>query len=294
MWSSFHSVRTSAEYCKLWKEFLRESTGDDTTPSIFYQRLTDMLFGRLLKYLHADAVPRKTQGAAPKLNFEEVNGLRYAAGYIPRALKKKITKSQHKIKDDLLLCLQELLQEEDVDINAVDESEEWVRLLDRGGLNHVTQNMYLLLVEMEYVIRVVLKESLEGYKQRAYDAIKSSERVHCYWMPISEEWDCEESEVLFKMIVDFWVTMRGFSFSSDWVELYKIANKKSVQKSKGKRKELLATKRETKDGKARKGKGAETKTDVKRVKGKGPKNKDTQNSQKNRRLIELLLAKPSV
>ena len=66
------------------------------------------------------------------------------------------------------------------------------------------------------------------------------------------------------------------------------------KRARGKGRSCWQQKRETKDGKARKGKGAETKTDVKRVKGKGLKNKDTQNSQKNRGLIELLLAKPSV
>lgn len=294
MWTSFHAVRTSPEYCKLWKEFVHESTGKDTAPSIFYQRLTDMLFGRLL---HADAVPQITQGATPRLNLEETNGLRYAAGYIPRALRKKIFRSQHKIKDDILLCLQELLQDDDTDTNevAMDESEEWVRLLDRGGLNHVTQNMYLLLVEMEYVIRAVLKGSLEGFKERAYDAIQSSECVRRCWGTISEEWDREESEVLFKMIMELLVTMRGFSFASDWIELYKIRNKKSVQKSKGKRKELLATKAESKDSKIRKGKGAKTKGKGVKTKTKEKKKSAStpdESAQKNRGLIELLLAKP--
>ena len=254
----------------------------------------------------ADTVLHMVQGPMPRLNFEEANGLQYAAGYIPRALRKKILRSKHKIKGDLLLCLQELLQEEDKDDTedkddaennpAVDDLEQWVQLLDRGGLNRVTQSMYQLLVEMEYVTRVVLKGSLEACKQRAVDAIQSSESVrHNNWEMISEEWDQEDREVLFEMVVDLWVTIRGFLFTSDWIELYKIANKKSVQKSKGKRKELLATTAESKERKARKVKtetrvkNVKEKKDCENMKGKGEKTI----TQKNTGLIQLLLAKPS-
>ena len=41
------------------------------------------------------------------------------------------------------------------------------------------------------------------------------------------------------MIIDMWITVRGFSFASAWIEKYKSANKKSVQKSKGVRKQLV-------------------------------------------------------
>ena len=34
------------------------------------------------------------------LSYEELNGLRYAAGYVPRAIRKKVTKSGHPLKKD--------------------------------------------------------------------------------------------------------------------------------------------------------------------------------------------------
>ena len=48
--------------------------------------------------------------------------------------------------------------------------------------------------------------------------------------------------MLFEMIVDLWITIRGFAFASSWVEKYKMASKKSTQKTKGIRKKLCATK----------------------------------------------------
>ena len=36
------------------------------------------------------------------LSYEELNGLRYAVGYVPRAIRKKVTKSGHPLREDLL------------------------------------------------------------------------------------------------------------------------------------------------------------------------------------------------
>jgi len=44
----------------------------------------------------------------PSLTYEEVNAIQYSAGYIPRALQKKLKNSGHKLKEELILCLLEL------------------------------------------------------------------------------------------------------------------------------------------------------------------------------------------
>ena len=53
--------------------------------------------------------------------------------YIPRALKKKIDRSSHPLKKELLLCLLDLSEEFGIE----GESCEWINSIDRGGLNHV-------------------------------------------------------------------------------------------------------------------------------------------------------------
>jgi len=66
-------------------------------------------------------------------------------------------------------------------------------------------------------------------------------RLSClfYWSIISAKWDQESKAVLLRMTVDLWVTIRGFSLTSAWVERYKSMNKTGIQKSKGLRKKLL-------------------------------------------------------
>ena len=46
-------------------------------------------------------------------------------------------------------------------------------------------------------------------------------------------------EALLTLVVDMWVTIRGFSHASAWVEKYKVEQKKSTQKSKGLRKNYI-------------------------------------------------------
>ena len=57
-----------------------------------------------------------------------MNALRYAAGYFPRALQKKLQKSAHPLKEELqsvcLLDLQDDGEEED------GTAEEWLNLID--------------------------------------------------------------------------------------------------------------------------------------------------------------------
>ena len=43
---------------------------------------------------------------------------------------------------------------------------------------------------------------------------------------------------ILSMMTDLWITIRGFSAVSGWLEQYKQAHTKTVQKSKGVRKQL--------------------------------------------------------
>ena len=50
------------------------------------------------------------------------------------------------------------------------------------------------------------------------------------------------AQTLLNMIIDMWVTVRGFSFVKCYLELYKQRQKKITQRSKGLRKELFTSK----------------------------------------------------
>ena len=185
---------------------------------------------------------RETLPRDESLSYEEKNALRYTAGYIPRALKKKIDRSSHPLKKELLLCLLDLSEEFGIE----GESCEWINSIDRGGLNHVCESMYWFTASMELEVKQYLSTSVSActpsLKSTLQDAVKINEDVLFYWAIISGNWGVEESKALFSMVVELWITIRGFGFTSSWMEQYKLRNKKSVQKSKGLRKTLIGKK----------------------------------------------------
>jgi hypothetical protein len=168
-----------------------------------------------------------------------MNVLQYAAGYIPRNLLPKIERSAHhrKLKESLRMCLLDIIEEDGL---GDDESEQWTKLVSRGGLTNVTSRMFDFVSGMEMVVRAYLSKEEEprDVKSELLRQIKSNENVSSEWNTVSAEWEPEESQILYDMIADLWVTMRGFSYASGWMEKWKTEKKKSVQKSQALRKKL--------------------------------------------------------
>lgn len=69
-------------------------------------------------------------------------------------------------------------------------------------------------------------------------ALKSDEDVMYVWSKITAEIGEAASNYLFNQIVNLYYTIRGHSFSKSVMEMYKLSNKKTVQKSKGIRKKI--------------------------------------------------------
>ena len=78
-----------------------------------------------------------------------------------------------------------------------------------------------------------------GLKERICGSILENEDVQIYWSIIASSWSKEEADELLAMITQQWITLRGFSFASSFNEEYKKKNKKTLEKSKGLRKNLI-------------------------------------------------------
>ena len=59
------------------------------------------------------------------------------------------------------------------------------------------------------------------------------------WAWVSVDMDDELGRKMLKMLVEEWVKLRGFSFTHGWLESYKQQAKKTLQRSKGLRKNLI-------------------------------------------------------
>ena len=109
------------------------------------QRFTSLLLILFWKISSSTyPIDRLQQENQPSLDYEEENVIRYTAGYVTRALTRKIRRSAHRLKQQLILCLNELTEDE-VDMNTEHPSRKWVNAIDRGGLKHVSNNIHVLL-----------------------------------------------------------------------------------------------------------------------------------------------------
>lgn len=239
IWKAFFQLTSSLSFKLKWENFLRPIITTSPCP-IFYQYVTDYIFKYHVK-ANFPIIEPSASVEVDTLTYFEKNAIRYAAGYVPKALRKKLKKSLHPNKENFISCLDDMLQNEETD---KDESEEWTNLIDRGGLSHVSTAMYIVVAAMEIEIKRHLKQPdklVSKFREQLVQEITGSNDVLFYWSIVAAPWDLEahiEMELL-KMIADLWTTIRGFSYASSWIERYKQATKKTMQKSKGLRKTLI-------------------------------------------------------
>ena len=125
----------------LWTEFLK--IADLKPSSVFYQRLTDIVFRKVMQdhFIYSDC--SHTDVIAP-ISDQEGSALCYAAGYVCRHLRKKIERGSHELKEELILCLTALVKDRNSEECGTDE--EWTKLMDRGGLWHVNEITYAFFI----------------------------------------------------------------------------------------------------------------------------------------------------
>lgn len=233
MWRKYHSLRTSEAFLSEWKTFLLQA-GCPTISSIFVQFVGHSMFKELVKTKYCQNTTAEGSYVSDDLTHLEYNAIRYTAGYVPRALKKKVAKSHHSNKKDLLLCLNDLSMCDDDDDPG--SSADWIRAVDRGSLIHINNMTFELFLSMEQSIRRCVKAGQELGDARSQ--LKEDENILFYWSILTANQSNDVSTTILEMVLDLWITVRGFSLAGAWVEEYKITQKKTTQKSKALRKQL--------------------------------------------------------
>ncbi len=74
-----------------------------------------------------------------------------------------------------------------------------------------------------------------------FNSVMSNEDILFKWSIFGSDLDNDDGKVLLEMIVRHYIKIRGFSFASTFVELYKMENKKTLQKGKGLHKQLFTS-----------------------------------------------------
>ena len=96
MWGLFHSIRTSSSYIGLWVELFKQFAGKEPLQPSYqhmYQHVTDIILEELIRRKFP-VVPAHNPPTCPdetsELGYEDGNATKYIAGYVCRALKKKV------------------------------------------------------------------------------------------------------------------------------------------------------------------------------------------------------------
>lgn len=112
MWEKYYQPCSSEDFCALWSKFIKESVDEEACP-IFYQFVTDSIFEKIIIQRYPVIEPGKE--IASYFTYEELNALRYTAGYIVKAVLQKLEKSKNDVhlKEEMILCLNDLKEKEE-------------------------------------------------------------------------------------------------------------------------------------------------------------------------------------
>lgn len=242
MWQKYHELRVSDSFRNDWDKFMRKTIGQAASPT-FFQYVSHRIFKDLVKKKHQIVGCSANQKQPSHLTKHEENALRYVSGYVCRSVQNKIKSSTHPNKDDMVLFISELSGDE---WDEAQGTEEWTNAIDRGGLWHMSDDTYTLFYLMEEEIRQhfqvkAIRSLDEGTKKMSFDAVLGNEDLLFHWSCMSSIVDDSIGLTLLQKLVELYLTVRGFSFSTGCLELYKQHHKKRTQKSKALRKKLLST-----------------------------------------------------
>ena len=249
VWVNLYQYSTSTEYHQLWNSLTANA---QASPSpILYFFITHHILCELLKNeFPLVSVGQSELSTQVNISVDEEAALKYVGGYIVRSLMKKINRKHHSLKAKMILALQSFCENSHHDDSREMDEEtvedlDWVSLCDRGGLYHVRTEFHCFLYSVEMVVKKIisnLREMKTGFTSRLENNVKQDVDVLFWWeilcavVNVENDAACE----LLSEVVQHYVVVRGFAFTSKWMEQYKVNNKKNLQKSKGLRKKLLS------------------------------------------------------
>ena len=215
----FYKVRTSESFCHLWKELSVSGIGWNP----FFQEATDRVFQEMITaaFPLESMVAENSNPEPETLTYEDANVVRYIAGYVCRKIRKNIEVSSRPNKQQLISCVEGLLGGE-----GDTPSADWVDVVDRGGLLHIKEGTYMLFYAMEEEVREYFRlqkisQLVEGSREPIEECVLENKEVLFQWCMLTAGAEDDVGAVVLGMLVKLWITVRGFSFTSAWLEQFK-------------------------------------------------------------------------
>lgn len=245
LWSAFHD-RRQTKLLEPWQDLFSKQGISEDQDQLFMQSVNQELFQLMLvDYMEDKEKTRASRDQQITLSTDELNVMQYACGYVPHKLLKRYeSRRGTKVRRfvEYLGNMAAVCADSDPDLLAYIRL--WIERVNRGSLFPLNDETFHFFVQVETVVRVLLPKHVvkAEYNKGVQDVIEKileDEDVQFNWTLISQDLDSyEEAQELLHEIVQLWVTVRGFSIASMWMETYKQATKQTKQKSMGLRKHL--------------------------------------------------------
>ena len=164
LWRQFHNIRTT-KLKDLYVKFLAEvsiTTGEDP---LLIQYTFEKMFEETLKWQFTSETDMER---VAELTSNDHQALRYAAGFIPHALMKKISRGSHPFKGSFLSCLSSMGTKGRCPDETVETyqsfTKKWITAVNRGGLFFVSDEVYTFFFYLEKKTRSYLPELIRQGK----------------------------------------------------------------------------------------------------------------------------------
>ena len=245
LWALFHQLRTDRKGPLLteWNHLLIDlgiEVYDPICMQSVYERLFECIMkNELIKNAPSTSCTGGSDDEVITLSTDELNALRYAAGFVPHSLLKRFEKRHGDKYVKFVTCLGDMAVAGDGS-DVLSYTEKWFDLVNRGGLFPLNDTSFSFFISIEKVIKAVLEKHImlnsgsdkESFKKNVHDVVMIDDDVQFYWCLLSQDIDdSEQSQELLLEVVKLWVTTRGFSIVALWIETYKQQQKKTLQKS---------------------------------------------------------------
>ena len=238
-WAAFHSKQVH-ELPGMWSSLIRNLGCDEVGSGglvLLSQHINQRLFEEILRA--RTSLVNDAEASQKPLTVGEANALRYAAGYVPFALKKKLSH-----RPEFIQCLDQLGVSGQGD-TYLEYTKKWIELVNRGKLFNVSDEAYRFFHDLEMKVCAYLKNiflaggKADQSKEEIVSCIVEDTDIQFSWLLLCLDLDDEElSNELLKHVVEMWLTIRGFSMADAWMEYYKQSDESNTKSKKGLRKGL--------------------------------------------------------
>ena len=222
-WKNFHALRLSPSIQSAWHACVTSLSLPEAAEHMTLQVILKRLIGKTIQATTAVSPEPKAQ----ELTRREENVIRYMCGYVVLKIKKKFT-----ICSEFVDSLQTGFDFIGVE-SLQDYTKVWTEQVERGGLYHVHDNFFNLVIGIEHVCRKYLNTNItpgDNLISRIKSDCLQSTHITQLWSDVASFSTIPQNEVL-SYICCLWSTIRVYAFARKWTDLLTKSHAKSIRKT---------------------------------------------------------------